>query len=147
MLRGQVIIGLGGSERLPFWRFVSIVGSTQPVICYDLGGPRILFRVADLLAIVVIHQTVHQRLAVLVIVVRSQQLHRSFIEATQCIAKEIVTALRQVVDVRVKDALSLVEHLFLGHACRRVLVQVAIIARAATHALLGRQLTAILGCV
>ena len=60
------------------------------------------------------------------IVVGTKQLHRTVIELAKSISEEIVTALGQVVDVSVEDALGLVKLLFLGHARRRALNEVAV---------------------
>ena len=49
------------------------------------------------------------------VIVVAKKLHCGFIEFSKSISEEIVTALRQVVDVSVEDTLGLVELLLLIH--------------------------------
>ena len=85
--------------------------------------------------IIVIHEAVDKRFWVLVLVIDTQEWHSTFIEPTKTISVEIVTALRQEVDMLVQDALRLVEFLLLCHSRRGSLDQVAI-SRATSHAFL-----------
>ena len=99
---------------------------SHPVTGDDFRRSGVLFRVADLLAVIVVHKTVHELLRVLMIVVITKQLHRTFIKFAKSVSEEIVTALGEVVDMSVEDALRLVKLLLLGHTSWRALDQVTV---------------------